>query len=62
MAAGVHFFLCNLLALRYEGYVCVSFALCTRESDGEDIADTDSQRSNRSDDEYEDSFIDDEEP
>lgn len=40
-----------------------SFTLSTRESYGEDIADTDTQRSDNSEeDEYEGSFIDDEDP
>lgn len=44
-------------------WLCLfSFTLSARESYGEDIADTDSHRSDCSDEEYDDSFIDDEEP
>lgn len=41
------------------GSLHVFFTLSARESYGEDIADTDTQRSDCSEDEYEDSFIDD---
>lgn len=50
---------CDCLNIFY-GYFYVSFTMMTSESYGEDIADTDTQRSCDSDeDAYEDSFIDD---
>lgn len=50
---------CDCLNIFY-GYFYVSFTMMARESYGEDIADTDTQRSCDSDeDAYEDSFIDD---